>query len=754
MNNKYLLSVFLCLLSATAAKASPKHHQSNASDKQAEFESDQTNKNQIKLKIDLTKQTWLGSWIETQQPDLLLTKWLPSVKTTKYSIYPNTQNQGLQIGSPPSRENNRDGVSYHTTAVSLTNQPIKVSNNLIAQDPLGQVNRVSQLKQLNDVSPDDWAYEALRSLSERYNCISGFEDGTFRGQETLTRYEFAAGLDSCLQKIESLIAEQQTVVPEDLETVGRLSQEFEAELANLSGKVDSLETRIESIEDNQFSTTTILNGEAIFTIADAFGGNPPGGCTVLQNISDTDASNVADCVNTSEPDTETTFTHTTRLGLQSSFTGQDRLRLFLTSGNFNNGGFTNPESLNTYMARLGSQAGLENDVFLDIVEYRFPVANDKLVLYGAANGFALSNVLTANSPFFDIGRGSISRFGQLNPILRIGGAMDAGVGFDWSIIDGVRLQTAYGTRDSGDPNNGGGFFGADHSALGVQLLAQPTESVVAGLNYVNAYSSDGSLGTFTGSVNAETGGLWSDARIPAPAEAENDPTFNPCCRFFLGDQPAQINAFGGSVQWNATEKINLAAWGGYTFTDFRNELPDFDTPFAIANPLDNGIGDAAGEKPFADSATFTLSFGLSDPLGREGDLLGFIFGMPPKLVNAGPEARGTAVPFFEQVIDNEGNTVVTDNNPNLDTLGQIQQRINETGATFEQAVTDLVAEDVLPTSLGEEDEATSLHFELFYRFKVNERISLTPGFFLVTNPGHIADNDNIYVGTLRTTFRF
>ena len=120
--------------------------------------------------------------------------------------------------------------------------------------------------------------------------------------------------------------------------------------------------------------------------------------------------------------------------------------------------------------------------------------------------------------------------------------------------------------------------------------------------------------------------------------------------------------------------------------------------------------------------------------------------MPPKLVSAGPETRGTPVPFFEQVIDNEGDVVVTDNNPNLDTAGEIEAA----GGDVEQ----LVEDDILPRSVGQEDDATSLHFEFFYRYTVNDRISVTPGFFFVTNPGHIADNDTIYVGTIRTTFRF
>ncbi len=603
-------------------------------------------------------------------------------------------------------------------------------------DSLSQVTNVSQLR---DVSPGDWAYEALRSLVDRYGCIVGFPDQTYQGSKSLSRYEFAAGLNSCLNQIERLIASSEAVLKEDLQNIVRLTEEFEAELAAIAGRIDNLEGRIAFLEDNQFSTTTIMNGEVIFALADAFGGDPPGGCSLL-------GPNTSDCTNRSSPETNTVFSYTARLGLQSSFTGKDRLRMYLTTGNFDNGGFTNIESLNTYMSRLGYQAGLESDIFVDIVEYRFPAFDDKVAFYASTFGFALSNVLTANSPFFDVGRGSISRFGQLNPILRIGGAMEAGLGFDWSISEPLRLQAAYGTRDSGNP--AGGFFGADHSALGVQLLAQPTDRIVTGINYVNAYSSDGTLGTFTGSINAETGGLWSNARVPSTIDQGNDDTFAACCRFFLGDQPAQIHAVGGSFQWNISEQFNFAAWGGYTFTNFINELPDdLSNPFVPGAPnLDNGIGDSAGQEPSAEAATFTLSLGISDPFGREGDLFGFIFGMPPKLVDAGPETRGTSVPFFEQVINNEGNTVVTDNNPNLDTAGLINAADGD--------VNGLVEQDVLPTSLGEEDEATSLHFEFFYRLKVNDHIWVTPGFFFVTNPGHIEDNDTIYVATIRTTFRF
>ncbi|HEY9770140.1 MAG TPA: S-layer homology domain-containing protein [Coleofasciculaceae cyanobacterium] len=94
----------------------------------------------------------------------------------------------------------------------------------IYQDDLGQVTNVNQLR---DVAPTDWAYEALRSLVDRYGCIAGFPNQTYRSNQPLTRYEFAA------------------------------------ELATLGGRVDELESRTAVLEDSSFSTTTKLNTEIV-----------------------------------------------------------------------------------------------------------------------------------------------------------------------------------------------------------------------------------------------------------------------------------------------------------------------------------------------------------------------------------------------------------------------------------------------------------------------------------------------------------
>ena len=654
-----------------------------------------------------------------------------SQKTTKElsSIAKKTPEQNVL----PTKLAETDFLNYQTTTEGL--DKIISVNNSLAQSP--------NVSQMRDVQPGDWAYEALRSLVDRYGCIVGFPNQTYRGNKALTRYEFAAGLNACLQQIERLIASSEAINQEDLETLNRLSQEFEAELAMIAGRVDNLEGRVAFLEDHQFSTTTILNGEVIFAIADAFGGGPPGGCTPLElTLRNGRTDNLVNCgvrvdneaISTAgDPETNTVFVNLTRLGLQTSFTGKDRLRTFLVTGNFSDGGFTNPESLNTNMARLSYQAGLENDVILDILEYRFPVFSDRVAISVIPFGFSLSSVLTANSPYFDIGRGSISRFGQLNPIYRIGGVLDAGAGFDWLISDEFRLQAAYGTANSSDPDEG--FFGSDHSALGVQLLFQPFENLTTGITYVNAYSSDGTLGTFTGSVNAETNGLWSGGRLPRAGMGAF-----PGAGVEIGDFPAQINAVGGTVQWRVVNNLTFGASAAYAFTNFLKEIPEFDLDG------DPGIGNppVAGEKPFGDTLTYQVSLGFTDPFGREGDLLAFIFGMPPKLVNAGPTAAGQSVPFFEQVVRDEEPVQITDNDP------RAFLRSDEDG----DPDNNNLRPEGTAKQFGREDEATSLHFEFFYRFKVNDNIWITPGFFFVTNPGHIEDNDTLYVGTIRTTFRF
>ena len=127
--------------------------------------------------------------------------------------------------------------------------------------------QVTSIDQFPDVKPTDWAYQALSNLIERYGCVAGYPDGTFRGGKAMTRYEAAALLNACLDRI--------TEITDELK---RLMKEFEKELAILRGRVDGLEAKVGELEASQFSTTTKLKGQATFVIgANSYGGNATSG---------------------------------------------------------------------------------------------------------------------------------------------------------------------------------------------------------------------------------------------------------------------------------------------------------------------------------------------------------------------------------------------------------------------------------------------------------------------------------------------
>ena len=63
------------------------------------------------------------------------------------------------------------------------------------------LDQVTSVSQFSDVYPTDWAYQALANLVEQYGCVAGYPNGTFRGNRAMTRYEAAALLNACLDRI-------------------------------------------------------------------------------------------------------------------------------------------------------------------------------------------------------------------------------------------------------------------------------------------------------------------------------------------------------------------------------------------------------------------------------------------------------------------------------------------------------------------------------------------------------------------------
>ena len=171
--------------------------------------------------------------------------------------------------------------------------------------------QVTSISQFSDVKPTDWAYQALSNLVQKYGCVAGYPNGTYGGGKAMTRYEAAALLNACLDRV--------TEVTDELK---KLMKEFEKELAVLKGRVDGLEARVGVLEANQFSTTTKLKGIATFVI----GANSYGG----------DASAVAAA---QQVGGATTFNYDVRLNFDTSFTGKDLLRTTLRAGNFGQSSF-------------------------------------------------------------------------------------------------------------------------------------------------------------------------------------------------------------------------------------------------------------------------------------------------------------------------------------------------------------------------------------------------------------------------------
>ncbi len=134
------------------------------------------------------------------------------------------------------------------------------------------MEQVTSVSQLTDVKPTDWAFQALQSLVERYGCIVGYPDKTYRGNRALSRYEFAAGVNACLDRINELLAAATAdlVKKEDLVALQKLQEEFAAELAALRGRLDTLEVRTATLERQQFSTTTKLTGNIWINLTGAF----------------------------------------------------------------------------------------------------------------------------------------------------------------------------------------------------------------------------------------------------------------------------------------------------------------------------------------------------------------------------------------------------------------------------------------------------------------------------------------------------
>jgi hypothetical protein len=493
------------------------------------------------------------------------------------------------------------------------NQPIPYQTELNAslntsepeQNQTPAMSQITSVTQLSDVQPTDWAYQALQSLVERYGCIVGYPDSTYKGQRALTRFEFAAGMNACLDRLNELLATSTAdlATKDDLATLQRLQEEFAAELAQLRGRVDGLEARTANLEANQFSTTTKLNGSAIFAVSDAF---------------------------SEDNNDQLTAQYRYRLLLNTSFTGRDSLLFAIYSGNafgngFNSNGFTfgNVEVTNpatgetiettTQEGSLTSAIGAttNSDLLALALGYSFPVGDQLMVHFSAGRVpfyfFApiLNGLYTS-----DEGTGAIGVFARQDPIyLLVGGGTGLTVNYD--ITDSLQLTAGY-LADGGtvnEPTPGNGLFNGGYGVLG-QLTWHVTDALKLAAVYGHDYANGGRFGF-------NQNGLASTGTLVANSLAGQD--------IFGGegfgiDQDAVVsNSYSLQFSWDISPQFILSGWFNTTY----------------ARLIERGDGNIL---------SYALTLAVRD-VGKQGNLLGFAVGAEPYLTEMG----GDPLPFDVEV---------------------------------------------------------------------------------------------------------
>ncbi|WP_375495433.1 iron uptake porin [uncultured Nostoc sp.] len=517
---------------------------------------------------------------------------------------------------------------------------IPSSPSLSPEEPMAQVTSVSQLK---DVQPNDWAFQALQSLVERYGCIAGYPDSSYRGNRALTRYEFAAGVNACLDRVNELIttATNDLVTREDLATLKKLQSEFAPELATLRGRVDSLEAKTTEIAANQFSTTTKLSGLLIVGIQ--------GRTSNRGDVNPRDG----------QKDTNDAGTNTNVISLaQLYLTSQITPTSYLFTGLIDGKGKTTPRFTNSVSRNdvlLGYEFPTSNLIVSDL-NFHWLVTNTLAVMVGT-DGVSMPAAFRGPNRVESAATGPLSYFAQRNPILNMGYG-HGGIAIDWQFAKRASLQAIYTSYQPGNPGKGSGLFDGT-TTTGVQLLLTPTNTLDLSLYYVNNYSSNGCLLTFVGdecltAVNTTTG----------------------------KSAPLQTNAVGATLTWQISPRISAGAWGGYT----KSYIP--------------------GQPGNVETTNYMVFLNFPD-LFAKGNLGGIYVGQPPKITSSDLPV-GNNVPDF------------------------------------------------INTGLGRAggQPGTTTQIEAFYRFRLSDNISITPGIIHLIQPGNTPDSDSVTIGIVRSTFSF
>ena len=298
------------------------------------------------------------------------------------------------------------------------------------------IAQATTIRDFSDVYPTDWAYQALAKLVGTYRCVSGSPDGTFRGQQPMTRFEMAAVLSSCLDsisaKMDAMGEEMKMSAMEDMDTLERLMASFEEELITLKGSMDGLDAKVSELEDNQFSTTT----KASFKIATDF--------TYFAS-NDTKARNAS-----TEDNSGIGLSSKAEVKFTTSFTGSDKLTFKLKGDVISSDSryLTKKLSSNFYDIANSGNTNVKFTGFTYETSLDLGGMGANLILgtdYGDFDGLVGLDTYYGGGGYDDFGSGGdLGKFG------------DAGIGFNLALLSsdaGTLTASASYAVDGGDAAN-------------------------------------------------------------------------------------------------------------------------------------------------------------------------------------------------------------------------------------------------------------------------------------------------------------
>jgi Carbohydrate-selective porin, OprB family len=552
-----------------------------------------------------------------------------------------------------------------------------------------------------DIRRTDAAYQTLQQLQAKYDCVPSNSPILNAKKKVISRAEFTSGVNSCLQSIEELVArrqrkpvrkkrqytapapeptpevmpapapepiapppapvqppapvepaiEEEAAIPVTQEDIDRLRS-----LVNMFG--DDLQAMDSRIKKASFSTTTKLVGEGIINFG-GYGGVP-------SNATRLDSNNF--------------FTNRLRLNFDTSFAGKDRLRSRLQARDTTN----LTTATGTPMTRLGFDGNdvSDNNSILSLFQYDFPLG-DQTKIRIATTGYEFNdNQPTLNPQLSSSANGSISRFGRFNPIFRLSGD-GAAVNISQKLGDELSLDVGYAVPGSGAANAtanvtpSNGFFKGQNAILS-QLTYAPSKDFSVAALYGRTYNNAGNLLGSTGSAAANNPFSTTaiNSYLPSTGTAPANSTLA-AANTNGGNGTYTANHYSFLATYKLSDSAIISGWAGFV---------------EAAQTVGGGT---------ANISNYAVTLAFPD-FGAEGNVLGFVFGIPPKLNS-------------RSIITNAA-----------------------TGARN--------------TTTGNPD--TSYHLEAIYKVKLNDNMDITPGLLLITNPEHNSANSTEYVGTLRTTFRF